>query len=410
MTAMLFTNATLIDPVAGSITPAGQLLVQDGRITAVGAAVAADAGAEGIDAQGRLLAPALIDYGVFAAEVAAMHFGGIVRAALMPDATPPRDQPGAIEHAAKAGKPDVWIHPLAAATRGLRGEELAEMGLMQRVGARGVATGRDRIADAGVMLRVLSYAHGLGMVVVSHGEDEGLRRGAVATDGEMAFRLGLPSAPASVEALAVARDLMLAEEAGARLHIRQVTTAAAIDLVRAAKARGVAVTCGITPAHLLLSDVAIGGWRSFCRLSPPLRSEADRQACLAALADGTIDVLASGHDPRGPEEKRLPFADAAPGMAGAQTLLTLGLGLVRDGVIDLPRLFTLTARNPAALLGLDAGGLTPGMDADLVLIDPDYAWQITPASLPGRASNTPFDGLPVSGRATGLWKAGRRVS
>ena len=395
MTGFSIINARRVDGGDG-------LHVADGLI-------ASDASGETIDAGGKLLAPAIIDLGVFAVDPAAFHFGGIARAGLMPDGSPVLDNPSLIERAAKAGKPDLWLHPLAAATQRLDGRELAELGLMQRSGARAVATGRERIPDAGVMARLMSYAAGLGLVVIVHAEDEGLRRGAVATEGEMAFRLGLPAAPASVEAIAIARDIALAEDTGATIHFRQVTTARGFDLIRDAKARGVAVTCGITPAHLLLSDVAIGGWRSFCRLSPPLRGEADREAALAALADGTIDVLCSGHDPRGPEDKRLPFADAAPGMAGAQTLLALGLGLVRDGVVTMARLFELLAANPARLLGVPAGTLAPGAEADLILIDPDTPWQVDVRKMPGRAANTPFDGLPVQGRVTALWKGGRRV-
>lgn len=397
MTVATITNARRIDG-GDTIHIADGLIVTD-----------APAQATIIDAGGKLLAPAIVDLGVFAVDAAAFHFGGIARAGLMPDGPPVLDNASLIERAAKAGKPDLWLHPLAAATRGLAGQELAEMGLMQRAGARAVATGRDRIADSGVMARVLSYAHGLGLVTIAHAEDEGLRRSAVATDGEMAFRLGLPSAPASVEAIAIARDIALVADTGAAIHFRQVTTAAGFDLIRAAKDRGLAVTCGITPAHLLLSDIAIGEWRSFCHLSPPLRSDADRQAALTALADGTIDVLCSGHDPRGPEDKRLPFADAAPGMAGAQTLLPLSLGLVRDGLITLSRLFDLLSANPASILGINAGSLESGREADLVLIDPDAPWQIDSRKMAGRAGNTPFDGLPVQGRATALWKGGRRV-
>jgi dihydroorotase len=386
----------------------GSVLVIDGRIDAVDP-VEAPSTAAWVDAVGQLLAPAIIDLGVFAVDPAAFHFGGIARAGLMPDGPPVLDNASLVERAAKAGKPDLWLHPLAAATRGLEGRELAEIGLMQRAGARAIATGRERIADSGVMARLLSYAAGLGLTTIVHAEDEGLRRGAVATEGEMAFRLGLPAAPASVEAIAIARDIALAADTGAAIHFRQVTTAAGFDLIRAAKGRGLKVTCGITPAHLLLSDIAIGEWRSFCRLSPPLRSEDDRQAALAALADGTIDVLCSGHDPRGPEDKRLPFADAAPGMAGAQTLLALGLGLVRDGVITLPGLFQILSANPAQILGVEAGTLNLGAQADLILIDPDAPWQVDTRLLPGRAGNTPFDGLPVQGRVKALWKGGRRV-
>ncbi len=398
-----FVNARLVDPSASGVE-AGSLLVEGDRIIAEDGRAA-----EEVDARGALLAPGIIDMGVFAADRPAFHFGGITRAVLMPDGPPPLDNPGLIERAAKAGKPDLWLHPLAAATRGLEGKELAEIGLMARAGARGAATGRSRIADAGVMARLLAYAGGLGMLTVAHAEDEGLTRHAVATEGEMAMRLGLPAAPAGAEAMAVARDLALVELTGAPLHFRQLTTAAAFDLIRAAKARGLPVTCGISPAHLLLSDLAIGNWRTFARLSPPLRGEEDRQASLRALADGTIDVLCSAHDPRGPEDKRLPFADAAPGMAGAETLLALGLGLVRDGTITLPRLFALLSATPARLIGVDAGSLAPGMEADLILIDAERPWQVDAKRMSARAGNTPFDGLPVQGRVTGVWKGGRRV-
>ena len=405
MSRVHFINARLVDPALGEVV-AGTLLVEGGHIVADDGATAD----ETIDCRGQLLAPGIIDFGVFATDKKAFHFGGITRAALMPDGPSPLDQPGLIERAAKAGKPDLWLHPLAAMTRGLEGRELAEMGLMQAAGARAVATGRARIADSGVMARALAYAGGLGLVTVTHAEDEGLTRHAVATTSEMALRLGLPAAPAAAEAIAVARDIALVEATGAPLHFRQLTTAAAFDLVRAAKAKRLPVTCGISPAHLLLSDVALGAWRTFARLSPPLREESDRQAALAALADGTIDVLCSAHDPRGPEDKRLPFADAAPGMAGAETLLALGLGLVRDGLITLPRLFVLLAATPARLLGVNAGSLAPGAEADLILIDPDTPWQVDSKKMSARAGNTPFDGLPVQGRVTAVWKGGRKVT
>jgi dihydroorotase len=230
---------------------------------------------------------------------------------------------------------------------------------------------------------------------------------AVATSGEIASRLGLASAPAEAEAMAIARDVMLAELTGVRVHFRKVTTARGLDLVRAAKAKGLPVTCGISPTHLFLSEVAIHDFRTFARLSPPLRSEADRQACLAAIADGTIDVLCSAHDPRGPEAKRLPFADADPGAAGAETLLALALGLVRDGLIDEVRLFDVLAAAPARLLGLQCGQIAPGAPADLVVYDAGTPWQIDAAKFVGQAGNTPFDKLPVQGRVHATIKGGR---
>jgi dihydroorotase len=399
-------NAQLVTPQG--VVP-GAIRCVDGMIAAVGADARALDGDEVIDARGRLVAPGLVDLGVFAVDKPAFHFGGITRAALMPDQSPPLDLPSRVGFIAKSGKPDLWVHPLGAATRGLEGTELAELALMQQAGARGIATGRRWIADSGVMLRLLQYAAMLDMVVVTHAEDAGLAGEAVATAGEIATRLGLPAAPAEAEALAIARDIALADLAGARLHFRQVTTAAGFDLVRAAKARGVKVTCGITPAHFMLSDLATVDYRTFARLSPPLRCEADRQAALAAIADGTVDVIASGHDPRGAEDKRLPFADAAPGMAGAETLLAMTLGLVRDGVIGLPRAFDLTASNPARLLGVQAGELAPEREADIALIDPDAPWIIDRRKMEATADNTPFDRQGAQGRVLGLWKGGVRL-
>ncbi|MFC4254501.1 amidohydrolase family protein [Altererythrobacter xixiisoli] len=402
---LIITGARLVLP--SGVTP-GALRSVGGVIDAVGDVQPQD-GDEIHDARGALLAPGLVDFGVFAVDKPAFHFGGITRAALMPDQSPALDHPAPVRFAALSGKPDFWVHPLAAATVGLAGTHLAEIALMRDAGARGIATGRRWIADSGVMMRLMRYAAMLDLVVVTHAEDGGLAGTAVATAGDIATRLGLPSAPVEAEALAVARDIALAEITGARLHLRQVTTAGALKLVRAAKARGVAVTAGVTPAHFMLSDLALVEFRTFARLSPPLRCEADRQAVIAALADGTIDVVSSGHDPRGPEDKRLPFADAAPGMAGAETLLAMVLTLVRDGVIGLERAFDLLARNPARLLGVDAGELRVGAEADLALIDQDRPWVVDSARMAATAGNTPFDRQPVQGRVTALWKGGVEV-
>ena len=399
---LIITGGRLVTP---SGVVAGTIRCVDGRMEAVG-----DAGPqvddEVVDAGGLLLAPGLVDFGVFAIDKPACHFGGITRAALMPDQSPPLDHPARVRFAAASGKPDFWVHPLAAATIALAGDQLAEIALMREAGARAAATGRRWIGDSGVMHRLLQYAAMLDMVVVAHAEDDGLVGQAAATAGEMATRLGLPSAPAEAEALAAARDIALAEMTGARLHLRQVTTRAALELVRAAKRRGVSVTAGVTPAHFMLSDLALKDFRTFARLSPPLREEADRQAVLEAIGDGTIDVVASGHDPRGPEDKRRPFADAAPGMAGAETLLAMVLTLVRDGVVSTERAFDLVARNPARLLGVAAGELTPGAEADIALIDAEKPWIVDSARMAASAGNTPFDRQPVQGRVVGLWKGG----
>lgn len=399
-------NGRVVSP-QGEPVPGG-LRCEADRIVAVGD-VSAQPGDRTVDARGALIAPGLVDLGVFAIDKPAFHFGGITRAALMPDQNPVLDRPSSVRFAAQSGKPDFWVHPLAAATRGLEGIELAEVALMRDAGAKAVSTGRRWIGDSGTMLRLLRYCAMLGMTVIAHAEDAGLAGNAVATAGEMATRLGLPSAPAEAEALAIARDIALAEIAGAALHFRQVTTAAGLDLVCAAKARGLRITAGVTPAHFMLSDNAVADFRTFARLSPPLRHEADRKAVLAALADGTIDVISSGHDPRGPEDKRLPFADAEPGMAGAETLLPLTLNLVRDGVLPLPRAFALLAENPARLLGVDAGVLAPGMQADIALIDADRPWIVNSDKMAASAGNTPFDRQPVQGRVVGLFKGAAAI-
>ncbi|MEM6858863.1 MAG: dihydroorotase [Pseudomonadota bacterium] len=398
------TLVTTEGPVSGTIRFA------DGLITHVGAQAQPHEGDRVIDAGGKLVTPGLVDLGVFAVDKPAFHFGGITRAALMPDQSPPLDYPSRVNYIAKSGKPDLWVHPLAAATRGLEGRELAEIGLMKEAGARGVATGRSWIADSGVMLRLLQYAAMLDLVVVTHAEDAGLSGEAAATAGEMATRLGLPSAPAEAETLALARDIALAEMSGARLHVRQVTTAAGFDLVRAAKARGVAVTCGITPPHFMLSDLATADFRTFARLSPPLRTEEDRQAAIAAIGEGVVDVISSGHDPRGPEDKRLPFADAEPGMAGAETLFAMTLSLQRDGAIDTARAFELLATNPARILAVPAGALAAGLEADIALVDPEAPWIIDRAKMEATADNTPFDRQGAQGRVRGLIKGGVEVA
>ena len=386
----------------------GGLRMVDGHIAALGDTAPQD-GDEIIAANGRLIMPGLVDLGVFSIDKPAFHFGGITRAALMPDQDPPLDFPPRIRFAAQSGKPDLWVHPLAAATTGLEGERLAEVALMRDAGARAIATGRRWIGDSGMMLRLLQYAAMLDLVVIAHAEDAALAGSAVATAGEMATRMGLSGAPAQAEELAVMRDIALAEMAGARLHFRQVTTRAALDRVREAKAWGLKVTAGVTPAHFMLSDLATGDFRTFARLSPPLRSEDDRHAVREAIADGTIDVVSSGHDPRGPEDKRLPFADAAEGMAGAETLLAMVLTLVRDEVIDMPRASALLSANPARLLGVNAGELREGAEADIAIVDPGKPWIVDSRRMEAQAGNTPFDGQPTQGRVTALFKGGVQV-
>lgn len=403
MSGVNILNGQLVLP--GQSEPeAAPLFVADERIGTIGRA---DPHGETVDAEGLLVAPGIIDLGVFATDKPAFRFGGITRAALMPDQSPPHDDPATIRFAARKGKPDFWVHPLAAATKDLDGQHMAEIALMKEAGARGVATGRRWIGDSGIMLRLMRYCAMLDLPLFVHSEDAGLAGAAVATTGTNATLLGLPNASVTVETLAIQRDIALCEESGAHVHFRQVTTAGGLELIRAAKAQGLRITCGITPAHLFLSDTALSGFRTFARLSPPLRSENDRLACIAAISDGTIDVISSGHDPRGPEDKRLPFADAAPGMAGAETLLALSLNLVREGHISIGRLFELLATTPGRILGVQAGEIVQGLEADLIFIDAHAPWQVDSNKMAALAGNTPFDKLPVQGRVRKTMKGGR---
>jgi len=397
-------GARIVDPASGRDSP-GDLLIDGRAIAAIDPDAIPDA-AERIDGRGLVLAPGLIDALAFRTDVAAARAGGITRLCLMPDQSPPLDDPALVERAERIGKPHVWVHPFAAATRGLEGREMAEIGLMREAGAVGISTGRREIASSLTMRRLCDYAAGFGLPVVVHAEDPWLTDGTVATEGEAATRMGLPAAPAWAEALAIARDLRIAQATGAHLHIAQVTTAEGVALIADAKARGVRVTAGVTPNHLFQTEVAIGQWRTFARLSPPLRDEADRRAVVAGVVDGTIDVIASGHDPRTEEDKRLPFADAAPGAVGQPFLLALALGLVSDQGMPLLDLLDRLTAAPARIFNLPGGRIEPGADADLVLFDIGAPWRISSDRLPGLAGNTPFDGLPVTGRVVAVVKGG----
>jgi len=402
-----FTNAHIVSP--DHEAPLQGSIITDGDyITAIGD-VDIPADARKRDMKGALLAPGIVDLGVFTIDKPAFHSGGITRAALMPDQVPPLDLPAMIKHNASEGKPDLWSHPLAAATKGLLAQELAEIALMKQAGARAVATGRKWIIDSGLMEKLMQYCKALDLILIIHSEDSNLIGDAVATAGETATLLGLPSAPAIAEAMAVQRDIMLVRETGCRVHFRQLTTGASLEIVRSAKAEGLPVTCGITPAHLFLSEIAVHDFRTFAKISPPLRSEEDRKSCIDAIADGTIDVIASGHDPRGPEDKRLPFTEAAEGMSGAETMFALSLGLVRDGDIDLNRLFALLAANPAKILNVKAGVLAPGYEADFIAIDTEEPWQIDARKMTAYASNTPFDKMPVQGSISAIYKGGQAL-
>ena len=402
---------------------AGDLLVRDGRIADFGPGLGPVADAAEIDAEGAALCPGLVDLRAelgepgyeyretIASAAAAAAAGGVTTLAVPPDSRPAIDDPALVRLLTARGGDtgSLTILALGAVTKSCRGEDLAEIGLLREAGAVGFSDGKRAIASARLMRIALSYARGFGARIFQHPEEPSLAAGGAATESESATRLGLPGIPAAAEALMVMRDLRLAELTGGAVHFNHVSTAEALALIRRAKDRGVDVTCDTAPPYFDLNETAIGDFRTYAKLSPPLRLESDRQAVAAALADGTIDAVASDHQPRDADDKRLPFAQAEAGGTGLATLLAVTLAQVHGGSLPMRRAIALLTAEPARVLGIDAGRIAKGAVADLCLFHPDRVWRIVEGELPGKAQNTPFDGRPVEGRVLGTWKRGRRV-
>ncbi len=419
---LLITGARLLDPATGLDAP-GDLLIRDGLIAETGTGFGRPDGIPSLDAAGLCLAPGLVDLRAAIGEPGAEHretiasaataavAGGITTLCALPDTDPALDDPALVQFVLRRGEAtgSITLLPYGAATKHCEGKELAEYGLLKEAGAIAFTDGRRAIASARVMRLALSYARAFGRMVVQHPEEPSLAAGGAATEGELATRLGLPGIPAAAEAMLVARDIALARLTGGHVHFAHVSTGAALDLIRTAKAEGLAVTCDTAPPYFDLNETAIGDWRTYAKLSPPLRPDADRQAVAAALADGTIDAIASDHQPRDADDKRLPFAQAEAGGAGLATLLGVTLARVHGGDLTLLQALDLLTARPAALLGIPAGRLAKGAAADLVLFDLERCWQVKAGGLPGKAQNSPFDGRALEGRVVGTWKAGRRV-
>ena len=422
MADTLITNARLLDPASGLDAP-GALLIRDGLIADFGPGLTAPEGATVVDAAGACLAPGLIDLRANLGEPGAEHretiasaaqaaaAGGITTICVLPDTDPALDDPALVSFVARRGEAtgSVSLLPYGAATAGCAGKELAEYGLLCEAGAIAFTDGARAIASARTMRLALSYARAFGAFIMQHPEEPSLAAGGAATEGELATRLGLPGIPPAAEAMMVARDIALARITGGHVHFAHVSTAAALDLIRAAKAEGLAVTCDTAPPYFDLNETAIGDYRSYAKLSPPLRTEWDRQAVVAALVDGTIDAIASDHQPRDADDKRLPFAQAEAGGAGLATLLGVTLARVHAGDVPMLTALGLLTARPATLLDVPQGRLAKGAPADLVLFHPNRGWKVEAGKLPGKAQNSPFDGRALEGRVLGTWKAGRRV-
>ncbi len=420
-----YINARLLDPATGLDAP-GALLTNGEIIADVGPGLlqgGVPSGIDVVDCRGLCLAPGLVDMRVQLREPGEEHketlksageaavAGGITSMVCLPNTHPVIDAVATVEFVARRARKIglAKVYPYAAATKGLEGQELAEMGMLAEAGALAFTDGTRAIRNALVLRRALAYAATFGLMIVQHPEEPALAEGGAMNEGELATRMGLAGITPMAEAIILERDMRLVELTGGRYHAAHVSTAEGIEVIRKAKARGLSVTCDTAPPYFALNELAVGDYRTFAKLSPPLRAEADRQAVVAALVDGTIDAVASDHAPQDQDSKRLPFAQAECGGIGLETLLAVTLELFHNGHMSLLDALGLITHDPAEILGLPAGRLKVGHAADLVLLDPGRGWKVDPEAFRSKSKNSPFDGRPVQGVAMRTVVDGRTV-
>ncbi len=421
---LVITNARIVDPASDRDAP-GSILVEDGRIAGL-----TDAGPQGIpdgadviDARGLVVAPGLIDMRVFtgepgheyretlqsAAEAAAA--GGVTSFVLMPDTTPVIDDGALVDFLLRraSATASVNILPAAALTRGLRGEEITEFGLLQEAGAVALTDGRNSIQSAGMLRSVFTYASNFDMPVIHHVADYTLVGDGVMNAGTLATVSGLKGIPVEAETIPLARDLQLAALTGVRYHAAQVSTGAAVELLAAARNRNARVSAGLSINNLALNENDVAPYRTFFKLSPPLRSEDDRQAVIEGLKSGAIDTIHSAHDPQDSEVKRQPFAEASDGAVGLETLLAAALRLVHSGDVPLLTILRAMTSRPAEILGLRSGRLAVGAPADIIIVDSEFPWVVKETELRSRSRNTAFEGARMQGAVMHTFVAGKPV-
>ena len=419
-----YLGARLLDPASGLDAP-GALLTEGTRIADVGPRLFNDGVPEGIetvDCAGRCLAPGLVDMRVQLREPGEEHketietasraaaAGGVTSMAALPNTDPVVDDVASVEFVARRARDVklVKIYTYGAVTRRLEGAEMTEFGLLSSYGAVGFTDGVKAVTNAQVLRRALSYASAFDVVIAQQPQEPTLATGSM-NGGELATRLGLSGIPAMAEVIMLERDLRLAELTGGRYHAANISTEESTKVIRAAKARGLNVTCDTAPHYFALNEMAVGDYRTFAKVLPPLRSEADRQAVAEAVADGTIDAIASDHSPHDQDSKRLPFVGADFGIVGLETLLPLALELCHKGQLDLLGLLDRLTRAPAEILGLEAGCLKAGQPADLVIFDLERPWRIDPEAFQSKSKNSPFEDHPVQGKALRTVVDGRTI-
>ncbi|MEJ0094398.1 MAG: dihydroorotase [Methylocella sp.] len=407
-------HGRLVDGADFRQEPGGVLII-DGAIRDLGPEITPEnlpSHARIIDCGGDIVSPGLIDMRAFIGEpggehretiataTAAAAAGGVTTILARPDTCPPVDEAAVVDFLLRRARDTgrVRVIPSAALTQGLRGEEIAEIGLLQQAGALAFTDGAHSIRNARVLRRVMSYARDFDALIIHYAEDRDLAGEGVMNEGEFASRLGLAGIPREAEAIILDRDIRLVNLTGARYHAALVTTTLSLEIIARAKAAGLPVTCATSINHLTLNESDIGDYRTFLKLAPPLRREDERRALVEALASGLIDVIVSDHNPQDVETKRLPFAEAEDGAIGLETMLSAGLRLVSSGELSLERLIGAMTLRPAEILGLPQGRLKIGAPADLIRFDPDEPYVVDPAKLHSRCKNTPFDEARMEGR------------
>jgi dihydroorotase len=422
---ILLANARIIDP-SRDMDLVGDLLLADGVVReakrGIGAAGVPE-GTEVVECRGKIAMPGLVDMRAFVGEpgaearetfasaTQAAAAGGVTTIICQPDTNPVIDDPTIVDFVQRRARDNgiVHVHPMAALTKGLKGEAMTEIGLLKAAGAVAFTDGARSVTNAQVMRRTLIYARDFDALIVHHTEDPHLVGEGVMNEGEFASRLGLIGVPTAAETIMLERDLRLVELTGGRYHAASITCEQSLDVLRRAKDAGHQVTASASINHLTLNDNDVGPYRTFFKMEPPLRAERDRKALIAAVESGLIDVVMSDHNPQDVEVKRLPFAEAAPGAIGIETMLPAGLRLVHNGELTLMTLLKALSTRPAELLGLPGGTLRPGAPADVVVIDPDVPWVLDRDELKSKCRNTPFDEARLQGRAVRTIVAGRTV-
>ena len=406
-------NARIIDPASGK-DEAGGVLIENGKISEVSAKLRRNApkGAKVIDCKDKILCPGLIDMQVATGEPGSEHRetlktasraatnGGVTTLIVTPETNPVIDDAALVDFVERRARDTatVHIHTMAAATKGLKGTEMTELGLLMEAGAVAFSNGQTSIKNAQLMRQILTYAKDFNALIVHATEDSDLASAGVMNEGEVSARLGLPGIPTEAETMVVERDLRLVQLTGGRYHAAQISCSDSLDLISAAKLSGLSVTCGASINHLTLNETDVGQYRTFFKIRPPLRAEDDRVALVEGLKRGEIDVIVSNHDPQDVDEKRQPFSEASYGAIGVETLLPAALRLYHSGDMELlPLLATMTV-NPARLLKLNAGTLNEGVPADITVFDPDAPWVADEQSLHSRSKNSAFDDAKLEGK------------